>query len=396
MKTTRRIVQFGFLALVLVGVFVVEGNAERWCPFGGVEALYTYFTEGNMLCSLGISNFYILGAVLLITLILRRVFCGYMCPIGTISEWLQSGSRRILKIKPVRVPVGVDRCLSLLKYVVLGIVLYFTWTMSELEFRRADPCYALISRHGEDITYWAYIVAGTIVAGSLFVTIPFCRWLCPLGAVLNIFSKVGLSRVKRDPESCINCGLCAKVCPTAIPVDKQLQVTNARCLSCLNCVEVCPERKNGALRWGPTKNMRVSWPQSVLVLIILVAVTAAVVGVNSFPAPAYSKVIDGRGSRPATAITLDLKVFNLSCRGKASLLSYYLDRDDMYELSGYLKAEAWPGSGAVDLIVTYDPEKTDRQAILEALTEPYYDRDADMWRPSPFEIEGYDPLDLGD
>jgi len=85
MKTKRRLVQFGFLALTIVGVYVLKGNAERWCPFGGVEAAYMYFSQGQMLCSLGVSNFYILGAVLILTLLLRRVFCGYMCPIGAIS-----------------------------------------------------------------------------------------------------------------------------------------------------------------------------------------------------------------------------------------------------------------------------------------------------------------------
>ncbi len=81
----RKTLQFGFLALTLVAVFVVRGNAERWCPFGGLEALYTYTREGNLPCSLGVSNFYILGAVLLMTLILRRAFCGYVCPVGAIK-----------------------------------------------------------------------------------------------------------------------------------------------------------------------------------------------------------------------------------------------------------------------------------------------------------------------
>ncbi len=89
MSRTRRCVQFGFLLLVLVGVYVVGGNCERWCPFGGVEALYTYVHEGNMLCSLGTANFFMLGGVLLMTLLMRRAFCGYACPIGTISEWLR-------------------------------------------------------------------------------------------------------------------------------------------------------------------------------------------------------------------------------------------------------------------------------------------------------------------
>ena len=200
------------------------------------------------------------AGVLLLTVVLRRVFCGYMCPIGTISEWLQSGVRRVIRLKPARVPAGLDRALSLLKYVALAVILYFTWTRAELEFRRADPCYALISRHGEDITFWAYVVAGAIVVASLFIVMPFCRWLCPFAAVLNVFSRFGLTRISRDPDTCIDCGQCARSCPTAIPVDKQLHSTNARCISCMNCLSVCPKLQEGALRWGPRSSSRRGWP----------------------------------------------------------------------------------------------------------------------------------------
>ena len=176
MTRLRRTVQFGFLLIVLVGVFVIGGNCERWCPFGGVEALYTYLHEGNLVCSLGTANFFILGGVLGMTLLMRRAFCGYVCPIGTISEWLHAAARR-LRLPEVRVPLWLDRRLAWLKYGLLAVILWFTWQTGELIFRGFDPCYALISRHGEDITVWTYVAAGAVVVGSLFLLLPFCRWL---------------------------------------------------------------------------------------------------------------------------------------------------------------------------------------------------------------------------
>ncbi|MCP4594007.1 MAG: 4Fe-4S binding protein [bacterium] len=392
MKRNRRIVQFGFLALTLVGVFVARGNAERWCPFGGVEALYTYLTEGNMLCSLGVSNFYILGAVLLLTVLYRRAFCGYMCPIGTISEWLQAGAKR-LGLKPARVPSRLDRVLSKAKYLVLGIILYFTWTYGELEFRVADPCYALLSRHGEDITFWAYVVSGAIVLGSLFVVLPFCRWLCPFAAVLQPFSKLGLTRVKRHKEACVDCGLCSEVCPTAIPVATVDQVTAARCLSCLNCVDVCPRDAEGAISWGPPRSSKRSWPQASVVVTILMLTAGAVAAVYVFPMPSFSKVAEGRGAAPAETAVLELGVHHLTCRGSASLFGYFVERDDEFEIPGYLKIEAWPGPGAAPARITYDPAQAEEETIREAITEPYYDSTGGLWRASPFKIEGYDLLD---
>jgi ferredoxin len=295
MKKTRRVVQFGFLALVLVGVFGVRANCERWRPFGGVEALYTYAREGDMLCSLGVSNFFILGGVLLTTLLLRRAFCSYICPIGAISEWLSALGRK-LRAPCIEVPPALDRAFSLFKYAVLAVILWLTWRAGELIFRGFDPCYALISRHGTDITYWAYVVSGAAALGSLAIVLPFCRWLCPLAAVLNPFSRFGLSRIKRDVQACLDCGLCAKSCPASIPVDQVQQVTAARCMSC------------------------------------------------------------------------------------------------MYRLPGYLRVEAWPGPETARVRVEYDPALTGEEAIKRAVTEPYYDVLADIWRMPPFRIEGYDLL----
>ena len=390
MTRTRRILQAGFVILTIVGVFVVKGNAERWCPFGGVEALYTYISEGNMLCSLGVSNFYILGAVLLIALLLRRAFCGYACPIGAISEWIHAGGRRI-GVKPVKVPYRLDRVLSKLKYVVLAIILYFTWTMAELEFRVADPCYALLSRHGEDITFWAYVVSGAIIVGSLIMMIPFCRWLCPLAAVFHPFSRFGFTRVKRDETACTGCGMCSMVCPTAIPVADVKEVTAARCLSCLTCVEACPKFDKGALSWGPPRRLGGHWPQSVLIGSLLLIITAAVAGACLFPMASF---IRERGIAPARTETVDLRIGNLACRGNATLLAYYVERDDEYALPGYVKIEAWPGPGMARALITFDPAQTNAQAVRAAITEPYFDAQANLWRMPQFVIEGYDPLEM--
>ncbi len=388
MTRNRRIVQAGFLILTVAAVFVIQGNAELWCPFGGVEAAYNYISEGNLICSLGVSNFYILGAVLLMALLLRRAFCGYICPIGAISEWVHAGGKR-LGITPVTVPYSLDRALAKLKYVVLAIILYFTWSAAELQFRAADPCYALLSRHGEDITFWAYAISGAILLGSLFVNIPFCRWLCPLAAIFHPLSRLGLTRVKRDEAACTNCGLCSNACPTAIPVARLYDVTAARCLSCLSCVEACPKFDNGALSWGPPRRWGGHWPQSVLVGSVLALVTVAVAAAYVFPIPSFFRE---RGMAPPNVATIDLRIGNLACRGNATLLTYFVERDDEFELPGYLKIEAWPGPGNAPARITYDPAHTDAQAIREAITEPYFDAAESIWRASPFTIEGYDPL----
>jgi polyferredoxin len=391
MTATRRIVQGLFLALVLNGVFVWGANCERWCPFGGVEGLYTYVQEGNMVCSLGTSNFFALGGLLLMTVLVRRAFCGYLCPIGAISEWMHGLGRR-LRLPQRQTPRWLDRSLAWAKYGVLALILWLTWTAGELIFRGFDPCYALISRHGEDITAWAYVISAAILIVSLFITVPFCRWFCPLAAVMNPLSRFGLTRVRRDPATCKDCGVCSKKCPTAIPVDQVEQVTAARCISCLQCVESCPDRRSQTLVWGPPRWLGRPWSQAVLILIVVACTAAAVTASYLNPLPSFVKT---RGVAPDEIGQVELMVNDVTCRGRANLLCYYIERDDpLFCVLGYLKIEAWPGPGWSKVRVTFDPAQTSEDAIRQAIVEPYYDVTNDRWRMSPFQIEGYDPLTL--
>ncbi|HUT10918.1 MAG TPA: 4Fe-4S binding protein [Thermoguttaceae bacterium] len=399
MKKTRRAVQFGFLAIVVGGIFAVGANCERWCPFGGVEGVYTYASEGNMLCSLGVSNFFILGGVLLITVLLRRAFCGYMCPLGTISEWLRGLARR-LGVPGLRVPHRVDRVLASLKYAVLAVILVATYRAGELIFRGFDPCYALITMNSPqgtdiaDITVWAYVVAGAIALASLVMVMPFCRWFCPMAAVLSPISRFALTRIERDAEACRGCGQCSEHCPTAIPVDQLQQVKAARCLSCMNCVDSCPRKGkgDGALRWRPPRWLGPRWPQAALIGILLACTTAAVAASYLFAIPSFVKT---HGDPPAEVTQIRLQVKGLTCRGRANQFFYFLQRDDLWEVPGYFKVEAWPGPDLADVIVTFDPAATDERAIQRAITAPYYDAAADFARrDSPFRIEGYDPTEI--
>ena len=389
--TQRRLVQLAFLTLVVVGVFVVRGNAERWCPFGGVEAIYAYVTEGNVLCSIGVSNFFVLGGVLLTLLLVRRAFCGYACPVGAISEWVGEGAKR-LGIRPRRVPPSVDRVLSLLKYVVLALIVFVTWRASELLFRTACPAYALLGRHGEDITFWAYVVSGAILLFSALLVLPFCRWLCPFAAVMNVFSRFGLGRVARDPQACVDCGKCRRSCPMAIPVDQLEEVKEARCIACLQCVDACPTKKGvSTLAWRLPFARSWAVPRGVVTGTFLAIMTAAVAAAAFVPLPSFTW---SRGTAPERTETIELGIHDLTCRGRANLLVYYLERDDDLLLPGYLRFEGWPGPGVGRARITFDPAETDAEAVKLAIAESYYDYDLGLWRHSPFGIEGFDPLAL--
>ena len=178
----------------------------------------------------------------------------------------------------------------------------------------------------------------------------------------------------------------------AIPVDRLRQVTAARCTSCMSCVDACPSGRS-SLHWGPPARLGRRWSQAALVAILLGSTTGAVAAAVLFPLPSFVKT--NTVAAPAETATARLKVTDLTCRGRANLLFWFIERDDLYALPGYVKLEAWPGPGAADVHVSYDTAKTNEQAVKQAITEPYFDLIEERWRESPFAVEGYDPLGLG-
>ena len=387
---TRHVIQGLFLGLVLVGVYVFGKNLEVWCPFGGIECLSLYIHDGKMLCALGSSNFFILVAILLLTLALRRVFCGYMCPLGAIAEAMRMLSRK-LGIKQIKPSAKIDQILSMTKYVILGLVLWGTFAATELIFRHADPCFAMIGYStNEEVLWTTFVTLGVFVVSALFVSMPFCRWFCPFAAVLNLFSKCGFTRIQRHTESCVDCGKCTKACPMQIDVAKCTTVTQARCLSCGDCIQACPVTKTPTLAWHTLNGRPIRHINRVVIAAIVLCIALAVTAHQIIPFDTFIHMRDV--DKPALVDQYKLNINGVSCSGSARQLIFFLDRDDMYAVPGYLKIATSPAEGFVAVQLTYDPTQTDPNALMQALSEPYYDATESRWRPSPFEIEGYDPF----
>ena len=97
-------------------------------------------------------------------------------------------------------------------------------------------------------------------------------------------------------------------------------------------------------------------------------------------------------------LTLDVEhgdcIAEVVIRARRNTFVLRVQGDDMYAVSGYLKLEAWPAPDNARVRIIFDPSLADEQALKEAITEPYYDATANIWRSSPFQIEGYDPLGL--
>lgn len=254
-KAARRLVQLGVAGLVLTAAarHQVEGggkaaSVDALCPFGAVETLITWLTTGSLISKTHPSNLVLGLAVLVATVLVGNVFCGWLCPFGAVQDAI-SWVRDKLRIKPLAVPPAVDQALRYGRFAVLAVVLYFSVTTARLWFADYDPYVQLFGLHwlfGWNDGLWVGLgIVAAVLAGSVLVDRLWCRYLCPLGAVFAVVGRLSFLRIRRTESTCTDCTLCDRPCPVGITVSKADPLVSADCIGCLDCVATCPVK--GAL-----------------------------------------------------------------------------------------------------------------------------------------------------
>jgi len=258
---------------------------EAYCPFGGLQAFTSFFVNNSLACSMTECQIF-MGVVLAVGAVLfSKLFCSYICPIGTVTEWLgRIGDRFNVRYQ---IKGLADRLLRALKYILLFVTVYFTVTSSELFCKEYDPYYAIVTGFGHDVVFWYAIIALAVtVLGAIFIRQFWCKYLCPLGALTNIFTNavvfagilvvylfllyfgVDISfvwplaamsilgyaleatqlkawlfpvfKITRNADTCTSCGLCDTACPMGLDVATVDTVEHIDCHLCGDCVAVCP------------------------------------------------------------------------------------------------------------------------------------------------------------
>lgn len=224
---------------------------DALCPLGGLETLHRWLSNGEFLRRVAPSAIVLFVAVGAMTLLLGRVFCGWVCPLGAIGEFCGFVGRK-LRLPRISLPDRTDRVLKFLKYGVLIAILWGTVKFGTLVWRDYDPWVAWshigAGWGGAAERPWAWAVfLGAVVGAGLFVERFWCRYLCPLGAALGILGKVSPLRVGNS-GGCNDCGLCRKACPVQLHPEKG-NVSGAECLSCGRCVSAAPSKCDVRFRW---------------------------------------------------------------------------------------------------------------------------------------------------
>ncbi len=195
-RSRKAIAWLSFFSLIYFGFY----RLGCVCPIGSI---------GNVSQAVCDSSFPIQGYVLaffmmplVFALLFGRVFCSGVCPLGALQD--------LVHCKTVTVPGGLDRALRIFRYMYLGLAIVFAALGASYIICRYDPFVSFFRFSGRmHLLVWSVV----ILILSLFIGRPYCRYLCPYGAVLGFLSRFAYKRTTITPEECVQCALCADACP---------------------------------------------------------------------------------------------------------------------------------------------------------------------------------------
>lgn len=219
---------------------------------------------GSLQSSLGGMNrhfpFYVLGLLMLFGVILGRLVCGLLCPFGLVQDLLHK-----VPVPKLKVPSRIDRPARYLKYAVLLVLVIGLPAFVVTETGVTSPYFCkyvcpagtlgggiplLLSNPSlrglaGALFSWKAFVLAVIVAASMFINRPFCRYLCPLGAFYSLFNRFSFFQMHLDEGKCVGCKKCEHSCPMEVEVTKN--INSVECIRCGKCKSVCP---TGAITSG--------------------------------------------------------------------------------------------------------------------------------------------------
>lgn len=251
-------------------------GVEGWLPIAALMNLKATILTGELPARFP-AGMILLVAFLAITLLFRKAFCSWLCPVGTISEWLWKLGRRVLG-RTFALPWWADYPLRGLKYLLLG---FFLWAVGGMavEGIRAflQSPYGLVADvkmldFFRRMTTTVAVSVAVLVVLSVLVQNFWCRYLCPYGALHGLVSWLSPVRIRRDAASCIDCAKCAKACPSRLPVDVKASIASPECTGCLECVAACPVKDTLAL--SATRRARLpAWAIAAGIAVVFLGLT---------------------------------------------------------------------------------------------------------------------------
>lgn len=215
------------------------------CPIGSLQAV------------IGSWNFkfafYVAGFLVFVGALVGRFVCGWLCPFGLIQDLLH----KIPFPKKLRTFRG-DKLLRKLKYVILVVFVillpmflvdvmgqgapYFCKLICPVGTLEGGIPLALMNKSMHSVLGWLYAWKNVLLVATILLSIiiyrPFCKYICPLGAIYSVFNPISVFKYRVDESKCVSCGACSKSCKMG--VDPVQNANHPECIRCGLCKKVCP------------------------------------------------------------------------------------------------------------------------------------------------------------
>ena len=228
-------------------------GVEAFLPISALVSLKGWLACGTI-NTLHPAALVIFLAALLVSLLLKRAFCAWICPVSTLTELFWKIGYKLFG-RNFRVPLWLDWLIRPVKYLLLLFFLFSIVLMMSAESvnafihsdynKTADVKMLDFFLH---ISGTPLAVILTLLLLSFFFRNPFCRFLCPYGALLGLLSRLSPVKVQRSESACISCGACNKACPSHLDIMHKGRVCSEECIGCLRCVSSCPRPEALQLR----------------------------------------------------------------------------------------------------------------------------------------------------
>ena len=431
----KYLLQWGVLAAIVIFLsglipFKEAADPETYCPLGGLQALATYLAQGSLPCSMS-SVQVMMGIALVAAVVLfSKLFCAYICPVGTVQDLLGK-ARRSIRMKGIKVRNGstFDKILRIVKYALVFWIFYMTVEASELFCKNLDPYYAVATGFKGEITLWMSLTTvGLVVLGSFFIDMFWCRYLCPLGAISNTLKfwvwigvlfgtyyvadvlgadipwavllgafciigylleilhakpKMQVMYMMKDNFACTKCGLCTKKCPYHIDImsHRNGRIESVDCNLCGECAASCTAN---ALKVGVRRNEQADFWKYVPAALTVVLIAAGMWVGGRFELPTIdmtwgieSVAEDGTVTQLVDPDTLE----SMSIEGLRSVKCYGSSmtfKAQVEKVTGVHGVKTFVNRHSVEIL--YDPAKTSPEKIQEAI-----------YTPSKFRVNSPDP-----
>ena len=254
---------------------------------GSIHAWFGWMAKIQFLPAVLALNFGVVIALILLTLLMGRIYCSVICPLGILQDIFGWFGKKVKKNR-----YSYSKPMNILRYVMLGVlVAALVAGMGSIAALLAPysafgriastflaPVYQwgnnLLAAWAESVDSYAFysvdvwmkggitFVVALITLVALFVLAfkngrTYCNTICPVGTVLGFLSRFSYLKPMIDTSKCNGCGLCAKNCKASCIDSKNHNIDYSRCVVCLDCIDKC---RQGAIKYVPRAKAQQSAP----------------------------------------------------------------------------------------------------------------------------------------